>query len=262
GVIVSRLAGINLSAQQNIDNQNELNAQTDVVITSQGNLTNTSTIQATHGDAILTVKGDVDNQQTIYSGQHLSMTTNGQLYNSGLLYGGETARFDVMQQLNNDGKILAAQSATLRAASITNHGILGAGLDAQANWQAKSQLTIHSDGLLDNEGQLFAGEWLRIKAKQAIFTRSELDAQHLSINALSALSFKDSTVVAGNDLTLTTQGDMHHSASHLTAAVLSLKAANLTQDGDSELSAESLSMTINGTLHNNGLINGETVSVH
>src|SRR5699024_4029057 len=109
GVIVSRLAGINLSAQQNIDNQNELNAQTDVVITSQGNLTNTSTIQATHGDAILTVKGDVDNQQTIYSGQHLSMTTNGQLYNSGLLYGGETARFDVMQQLNNDGKILAAQ---------------------------------------------------------------------------------------------------------------------------------------------------------
>lgn len=215
----------------------------------------------------------LDNSGTV-QGNHVTIRQNG-VTNSGTLTGIAAltlaARMDMASPqpalMNNGGSLLTSGDLTITAGSITSSG----------HWQGKRVL-ITADSLA-NSGAIQAADSLTARLTGALVSTAGSKVTSNGEMALSALNLSNSGQWIAKNLTLkanslTSAGDItgvdsltltvnqtlnnHASGKLLSAGVLTLKADSVTNDGQFQGNATTITA---GQLTNGGHLQGETLTL-
>ncbi|HEY4468769.1 MAG TPA: hemagglutinin repeat-containing protein [Klebsiella sp.] len=192
---------------------------------------------------------------------------------------------------NGAGLIQGALNVTLNAATILNQNTLGAASgiqggsltlnaqdvdNSQGALRVDDALTLNLSGNLNNtSGLLSAQNSLHTQAQQVTNSAGAMEAgQQLTLDSgsltgdgsllslgditlnLTQNFFNVGTVQAGNNLVLTTQGDLTNQSLIQAGNQLDLTATNLFNSASAEISAGTTQLTATQTLTNYGLIDG------
>ncbi|WP_249213362.1 MULTISPECIES: hemagglutinin repeat-containing protein [unclassified Tatumella] len=197
----------------------------------------------------------------------------------GLIRSGATATLNALQLINDDtgaeNKGLEGEAVVLNTGAINNRG---------GSILANQQLTITNGGQLDNSaGQLAASETLQlqgtafnllntggiVKAGKLLDINATAvggDGQLLSLGDISLVSARGinnrGEMIANGNFNLTTPGDVTNSGKLLAGARFDLRASNLLNAASGEINAGQDWLTVNGTLTNDGLIDGKHTLIY
>ncbi|EFI9593185.1 filamentous hemagglutinin N-terminal domain-containing protein [Escherichia coli] len=247
-------------------------------IMSQGDTTLNAATMDNRGSLLsagtLSLDGNsLDNSGTV-QGNHVTIRQNG-VTNSGTLTGIAAltlaARMDMASPqpalMNNGGSLLTSGDLTITAGSITSSG----------HWQGKRVL-ITADSLA-NSGAIQAADSLTARLTGALVSTAGSKVTSNGEMALSALNLSNSGQWIAKNLTLkanslTSAGDItgvdsltltvnqtlnnHASGKLLSAGVLTLKADSVTNDGQFQGNATTITA---GQLTNGGHLQGETLTL-
>ncbi|EKK2896464.1 contact-dependent inhibition effector tRNA nuclease [Escherichia coli] len=247
-------------------------------IMSQGETTLNAATMDNRGSLLsagtLSLDGNsLDNSGTV-QGNHVTIRQNG-VTNSGTLTGIAAltlaARMDMASPqpalMNNGGSLLTSGDLTITAGSITSSG----------HWQGKRVL-ITADSLA-NSGAIQAADSLTARLTGALVSTAGSKVTSNGEMALSALNLSNSGQWIAKNLTLkanslTSAGDItgvdsltltvnqtlnnHASGKLLSAGVLTLKADSVTNDGQFQGNATTITA---GQLTNGGHLQGETLTL-
>ncbi|EOP9111828.1 contact-dependent inhibition effector tRNA nuclease [Escherichia coli] len=283
--------GQNLTVQaDNLANSGSVLATGNLTASATGQLTSTGDIMS-QGDTTLNAAtmdnrgsllsagtlsldgNSLDNSGTV-QGNHVTIRQNG-VTNSGTLTGIAAltlaARMDMASPqpalMNNGGSLLTSGDLTITAGSITSSG----------HWQGKRVL-ITADSLA-NSGAIQAADSLTARLTGALVSTAGSKVTSNGEMALSALNLSNSGQWIAKNLTLkanslTSAGDItgvdsltltvnqtlnnHASGKLLSAGVLTLKADSVTNDGQFQGNATTITA---GQLTNGGHLQGETLTL-
>ncbi|MCQ3030383.1 hemagglutinin repeat-containing protein [Pseudomonas syringae] len=208
-------------------------------------------------------------QKLLLDGQTLDNSAGGRL----LAHLGDLSRVALKGDLDNrNGRIaIGSQAFSLQASTLFNSG-------GKIEHAATGLFSLRSANLLSNQGQMIglgAGDWnvtnvngvglwhmngaLDIKGLQSISLQAGDRIASASSLSLEAANLTNSGELLGDgNLTLKLSGDLVNQGLISTQKALSIKAANLTQNGGRIASAGEAGLTINGTLDNLGRLTSGT----
>lgn len=208
-------------------------------------------------------------QKLLLDGQTLDNSAGGRL----LAHLGDLSRVALKGDLDNrNGRIaIGSQAFSLQASTLFNSG-------GKIEHAATGLFSLRSANLLSNQGQMIglgAGDWnvtnvdgvglwhmngaLDIKGLQSISLQAGDRIASASNLSLEAANLTNSGELLGDgNLTLKLSGDLVNQGLISTQKALSIKAANLTQNGGRIASAGEAGLTINGTLDNLGRLTSGT----
>ncbi|MDU8359244.1 DUF637 domain-containing protein [Pseudomonas syringae group sp. J309-1] len=208
-------------------------------------------------------------QKLLLDGQTLDNSAGGRL----LAHLGDLSRVALKGDLDNrNGRIaIGSQAFSLQASTLFNIG-------GKIEHAATGLFSLRSANLLSNQGQMIglgAGDWnvtnvngvglwhmngaLDIKGLQSISLQAGDRIASASSLSLEAANLTNSGELLGDgNLTLKLSGDLVNQGLISTQKALSIKAANLIQNGGRIASAGEAGLTINGTLDNLGRLTSGT----
>lgn len=160
---------------------------------------------------------------------------------------------------NQSGAVRADQGLTLGVSQmLDNQGGLmssGAGLSIGDRDPAQRRQSVHNQG-----GTLLAGSLLSLNAAYYSGTGRALSLGDLTFNLQSGLNLSGQ-IQANDKVELTTEGAFNNSGQLLAGSHLSVRSRTLDNASNGEISAGQVRLTVNDSLTNRGLIDGQQVRV-
>ncbi|MDS7942381.1 filamentous hemagglutinin N-terminal domain-containing protein, partial [Acinetobacter sp. V110_1] len=245
GVVYSENQSVNIKANQAIDNtEGFIQAKTDLNLNSQ-TLNNTS--GQIIGNQIQQQHGTVNNSQgAIIAKQNLNSTAqqfdndqgqlqattvqlqHDQLKNNGGIYADKDLTV-TGKDIQNSGSLAAGENIKITSSALEHaqNGLIAAGLDHEGKLADTGMLTINVDraGL---HGQTFAGQHIQINATGTIdAAQGQLQSKTIALNAGTDISTQAATVVAQDQLKLTSQNLINNQQGQLNSQDIILSAQQL-----------------------------------
>ncbi|WP_161805130.1 beta strand repeat-containing protein, partial [Amantichitinum ursilacus] len=221
-------------------------------------------LQAVHNATLNVGGGSIDNSGSLIgAGDSLSVTadsisnraTQGQL--QGLQ--GHDVSLNTNTLDNQGGNVFA--DATL---SITGRGQIDNSLGKMSGQQVliqDSNSASKAQTLVNGSGQLVAGQRIGIDSASINGVGSINSYGDISFNLSQSLS-NDGQIQASRNLDLTTAGVLNNNGIISANGALHVRAADLNNSASAELSGQSNTLDVSGTLTNRGLIDGGETDVN
>ncbi|MER8254199.1 DNA/RNA non-specific endonuclease [Acinetobacter nosocomialis] len=245
GVIYSENQSVNIKANQAIDNtEGFIQAKTDLNLNSQA-LNNTS--GHIIGNQIKQQHGTVNNSQgAIIAKQNLNSTAqqfdndqgqlqattvqlqHDQLKNTGGIYADKNLTV-TGKDIQNSGSFAAGENVKITSSALEHaqNGLIAAGLDREGKLADTGMLTINVDRA-DLHGQTFAGGNIQVDATRTInAAQGQLQSKTIALNAGTDISTQAATVVAQDQLKLTSQNLINNQQGQLNSQDIILSAQQL-----------------------------------
>ncbi|ROM86006.1 adhesin [Pseudomonas brassicacearum] len=172
-------------------------------------------------------------------GRAMSLAVNTLSNQSGAIRADQGLSLGISQALNNEGGLISS----------------GAGLSISDRDPAQRRQAVHNQG-----GTLLAGSLLSLNAAYYGGTGRALSLGDLTFRLQGGLDLSGQ-IQANGQVDLSTEGAFNNSGQLLAGNLLTVRAQTLDNAGTGEISAGQVRLTVNDSLTNRGLIDGQQVRV-
>ncbi|WP_410472329.1 filamentous hemagglutinin N-terminal domain-containing protein [Faucicola mancuniensis] len=235
-----------ITATQVYNSQGTIQAEGNLNLDSQGNLTNQNGHIMAQGDASLHATDIKNDKGSVVAGGKLS-TTSQTLTNSGQLYG-TTGNTLTMGSLTNTatGLIAAQGNTNIHAQTVNNTGILAAGIDTQGNLSTTpANLTMNAVGILTSSGTHIATGKASLQGNPTDLNGSKTQAADIEMASQGDLSTKGASLTAIHQLTLVAKGTLNNQDGTLSGQTLQLTGNQLNNQRGSIRQSGTADLTFN-----------------
>ncbi|MDU4961607.1 MAG: hemagglutinin repeat-containing protein [Sporomusaceae bacterium] len=247
-------SSLDLTASQDIINQNGSLATAGMLVIGGRNLDNTAGMIQAGGDLTAGLSGILVNSGSLQADGKLAVNAQ-TLTNSGTVYSGNAASF-TLDKLNNSGILTGGADVTLQTTNLTNSGILAAGLGTDGKFGSGSQgdLNVTAGGAILASGQQAAAGHITLQATDIDLTDSLTSAgQTLTATATGGdIIHQNAVMQAGGALRLTAGGSIDNTDGRIQAASINLAATDLINHAGSLIQTgdQPLAITLSGAFDN------------
>lgn len=225
-----------------------------LVGTEQGvGVNNGGVISASGGDLVLTQEGKIINSGTLNAAAgNISLRSNDTVTQQGNVYARGNTTVTAAGGLTNSGTIAAAQNTAITASNISSTGTIASGVNSDGSIGNSGDLTLSATGALTNSGRIVAGGSLAAAA-------GDLTNTGASIQAGRALTLTASGAIHNDKSSGGVAGEIRGDKLSITADTISNQGGNLTQYGSG-----ATSVMATNTLDNTGgaiATNGDSLTI-
>lgn len=268
----------------NVINSGTLGSDSLFSLTALGNLLNQNTIYA-KGAVNLTIDGSVVNNQLMRSESHLSLLSKSDVTNTANLYVDGDLTIDSAGQIQNTSQIysagdttLSAVSALMNSGSIATQGdffvtanrlsnganaLMASGIQSDGSLAQTGNLNISVAQQADMQGQVVAAGDLSVTAQGINLKESSVSATNIDFEANQGNINTDNALISAlKNFNAHTANSWSNQSGRLYAGAMVLNALHFNNTKESEISAQSTRLNIDGTLTNRGLIDGGQTRIH
>lgn len=266
---IAAIGSATITAQNVNNNKGQINSQADLSIQQQasgGRIDNLAgQIQAQQN---VTLNADsINNSGTgshIVAGETLSITANkvinAQTKDATVIAGldGKNIEINAAELDNQSGVIRATDNAALNIRNIlSNQSGSISSLNILSVGTADKTLNVNNTG-----GELLAKNQLNLKANELVNKGKIISEGNIDIDLKQSYTHtKDDQIAANGTLKLSTEQDLINQSELTAGQKIELSAKNINNETGATISSNETHLTAQGTLHNQGLINGELTHI-
>ena len=266
---IAAVGSANITAQNLNNNKGQINSQADLTLQQQaagGGIDNLAgQIQAQQN---VTLNADsINNSGTgshIVAGETLSITANkvinAQTKDATVIAGldGKNIEINAAELDNQSGVIRATDNAALNIRNIlSNQSGSISSLNILSVGTADKTLNVNNTG-----GELLAKNQLNLKANELVNKGKIISEGNIDIDLKQSYTHtKDDQIAANGTLKLSTEQDLINQSELTAGQKIELSAKNIKNETGATISSNETHLTAQGTLHNQGLINGELTHI-
>ena len=266
---IASVGSATITAQNLNNNKGQINSQTDLSIQQQasdGRIDNLAgQIQAQQN---VTLNADsINNSGTgshIVAGEILSITANkvinAQTKDATVIAGldGKNIEINAAELDNQSGVIRATDNAALNIRNIlSNQSGSISSLNTLSVGTADKTLNLNNTG-----GELLAKNQLNLKANELVNKGNIISEGNIDIDLKQSYTHtKNDQIAVNGTLKLNTDNDLINQSELTAGQKLELSAKNINNEAGATISSNETHLIAQGTLHNQGLINGELTHI-